>query len=50
VDYLEKNGVAIASISLSRPTLGDVFLKYGGASLESGTMQEVRSVRRSFAR
>jgi len=50
VDYLEKNGVAIASVSLTRPTLGDVFLKYGGRSLESGTMQEVRSVRRSFAR
>ena len=50
VDYLEKNGVIIASISLTRPTLGDVFLKYGGTSLESGTMQEVRSVRRSFGR
>jgi ABC-2 type transport system ATP-binding protein len=50
VDYLEKSGAAIASISLSRPTLGDVFLKYGGTSLESGTMREVRSVRRSFAR
>jgi ABC-2 type transport system ATP-binding protein len=50
VDYLEKNGVTIASISLTRPTLGDVFLKYGGTSLESGTMREVRSVRRSFAR
>ena len=51
VDYLEKNGVAIGSISLTRPTLGDVFLKYGGRALESaGTMQEVRSTRRSFAR
>jgi ABC-2 type transport system ATP-binding protein len=48
VDFLEKNGVEIDSISLVRPTLGDVFLKYGGTSLERGTMQEVRSVRRSF--
>ena len=50
IDYLEKNGIVIASVSLVRPTLGDVFLKYGGRSLESGTMQEVRSVRRNFAR
>ncbi|MCL4519064.1 MAG: ATP-binding cassette domain-containing protein, partial [Thaumarchaeota archaeon] len=50
VNYLEQKGVTIDSISLTRPTLGDVFLKYGGTSLEFGTMQEVRSTRRSFAR
>jgi len=50
VDYLESNGVVIESISLTRPTLGDVFLKYGGRNLESGTMQEVRSLRRSFGK
>ncbi|MDG6996983.1 MAG: ABC transporter ATP-binding protein [Nitrososphaerota archaeon] len=50
VNYLEQNGVTIETISLTRPTLGDVFLKYGGTGLETGTMQEVRSVRRSFAR
>ena len=50
VDYLEKNGVTITSITLSRPTLGDVFLKYGGESLESGTIRQIRSTRRSFAR
>ena len=50
VNYLERNGIVIASISLARPTLGDVFLKYGGRSLESGTIQDVRSTRRSFGR
>jgi ABC-2 type transport system ATP-binding protein len=48
INYLEQNGVTIASISLTRPTLGDVFVKYGGTSLESGTMAEVRTVRRNF--
>lgn len=48
VDFLERRGVEIDSISLVRPSLGDVFLKYGGTSLEKGTMQEVRSMRMSF--
>lgn len=51
VNYLEGKGIMIGSISLTRPTLGDVFLKYGGTPLEgTGSMQEVRSVRRSFGR
>jgi ABC-2 type transport system ATP-binding protein len=48
VHLLERSGIEIDSISLTRPTLADVFLKYGGTSLETGTMREVRSVRRSF--
>jgi ABC-2 type transport system ATP-binding protein len=49
VEFLDKYGVRIDSITLTRPTLDDVFLKYGGRSLESGSASEVRSVRRSFA-
>jgi ABC-2 type transport system ATP-binding protein len=50
VEFLDRNGVSIDSVTLTRPTLDDVFLKYGGRSLESGSAAEVRSVRRSFAR
>lgn len=33
-DFLEGSGVAVDSISLSRPTLDDVFMKYAKASLQ----------------
>lgn len=50
VEYLEKRGIVLESISLRRPTLDDVFMKYGGTGLESGSLQELRSERRSFVR
>jgi ABC-2 type transport system ATP-binding protein len=50
-DYLEGNGAVVESVSLSRPTLDDVFMKYAKAPLQQeGTFQEARSVRRSIAR
>jgi len=50
-EYFERNGAVVESISLSRPTLDDVFMKYAKASLqEEGTFRDARSVRRSFAR
>ncbi|MGD1055384.1 MAG: ATP-binding cassette domain-containing protein [Nitrososphaerales archaeon] len=49
--FFERSGVVVQSISLSRPTLDDVFMKYAKASLhEEGTIRDARSVRRSFAR
>jgi ABC-2 type transport system ATP-binding protein len=50
-EYLERGGAIVDSVSLSRPTLDDVFMKYARVSLqEEGTFQEARSVRRSVAR
>ena len=50
-DYLERSGLVVESISLSRPTLDDVFMKYAKGSLQQeGTYREARSARRSAAR
>ncbi len=50
-DYLEREGYVVDSITLNRPTLDDVFMKFAGAGhTESGSLTEARSVRRSFAR
>jgi len=50
-DYLEDTGATVESVSLSRPTLGDAFMKYAKAPLQQeGTFREVRSARRSIAR
>lgn len=51
-DYLEDNGAVVESISLSRPTLDDVFMKYAKASLrqDSGSFRDARSARRSITR
>jgi ABC-2 type transport system ATP-binding protein len=50
-DYLEQSGVMVESVSLSRPTLDDVFMKYAKASLQQeGTFREARSARRSITR
>jgi ABC-2 type transport system ATP-binding protein len=50
-EYLGRNGAVVESVSLSRPTLDDVFMRYAKASLqEEGTFRDARSVRRSFAR
>ena len=50
-DYLEGLGAVVESISLSRPTLDDVFMKYAKGSLQQeGTFRDARSARRSAAR
>ena len=49
--YFERNGAVVESVSLSRPTLDDVFMKYAKASLQQeGTFRDARSARRSIAR
>ena len=48
---LSRRGVPVKKISLNKPTLDDVFLKYAGTRLESGgRIGEVRSVRRMIGR
>lgn len=48
---LEDTGALVESVSLSRPTLDDVFMKYAKAPLQQeGTYREARSARRSIAR
>ena len=50
-DYLEGLGAVVESVSLSRPTLDDVFMKYAEGSLQQdGTYKDARSVRRSASR
>jgi ABC-2 type transport system ATP-binding protein len=49
-DFLEGRGVAVDSVSLSRPTLDDVFMKYAKSGLQEGSFQEARSARRSISR
>lgn len=51
MEYFERNGAVVESVSLSRPSLDDVFMKYAKASLQQeGTFREARSARRSIAR
>jgi ABC-2 type transport system ATP-binding protein len=54
VDFFEKSGYVVQSISLSKPTLDDVFLKYTNARLdggpELGSLRDTKLARRSFAR
>ena len=46
IRILEADGVSIKKISMTKPTLDDVFLKYAGTRLESGgRVSEVRQVR-----
>ena len=50
-EYLERTGVVVESVSLSRPTLDDVFMKYAKTSLQQeGTFRQTRSERRAIAR
>jgi ABC-2 type transport system ATP-binding protein len=50
-EYFEKGGAVVESVSLSRPTLDDVFMKYAKGGLqEVGTFREARSARRSITR
>ncbi|MEM2082618.1 MAG: ATP-binding cassette domain-containing protein [Candidatus Bathyarchaeia archaeon] len=51
MEALRAEGVSIKKISMSRPTLDDVFLKYAGIRLEStGRISEVRHMRRMIRR
>src|SRR5271157_283719 len=51
LDNLKASGVLVDSVSLKKPTLDDVFLKYTGARIEEGdTFAETRRARRSFTR
>jgi ABC-2 type transport system ATP-binding protein len=46
MECLRVNGVSVKKISITKPTLDDVFLKYAGTRLESvGRISEVRQVR-----
>ena len=50
-EFLERNGAVVESVSLSRPTLDDVFLKYAKAPLQQeGNYRDARSTRRSISR
>jgi len=50
-DYLEGLGAVVESISLSRPTLDDVFMKYARGSLQQvDSYRDARSARRSATR
>jgi ABC-2 type transport system ATP-binding protein len=50
-DYLESTGSVVESVSLNRPTLEDVFMKYAKTPIQQeGTYQEARSARRSIVR
>ncbi|MGD0478477.1 MAG: ATP-binding cassette domain-containing protein [Nitrososphaerales archaeon] len=49
--YFERNGAVVESVSLNRPTLDDVFMKYAKGGLQQeGTFREARSARRSITR
>ena len=59
VESLNAKGVQIESVSLKKPTLDDVFLKYTGTKIEAGTeieveaagsLRAVRRTRRTFRR
>jgi len=51
VEDLRAKGVEIASVSLKKPTLDDVFLKYTGARIgEGGSWTQARMTRRTFRR
>jgi ABC-2 type transport system ATP-binding protein len=51
VETLRAKGVGVDSVSLKKPTLDDVFLKYTGARIdESESWAEARRTRRTFRR
>lgn len=51
MEYFERNGATVESVSLSKPTLDDVFMKYARGSLQQeGSYTEARSSRRSIMR
>lgn len=51
LSFLNGKGIAVESVSLSKPTLDDVFLKYAGVRIdEVGSLKEVYRGRRAFWR
>ena len=51
LDSLRDNGMQVESVSLKKPTLDDVFLKYAGVRIdEGGTWLETRRLRRTYRR
>jgi ABC-2 type transport system ATP-binding protein len=51
IDVLRNKGVPVKKISMTKPTLDDVFLKYAGTRLDStGRISEVTQVRRMIRR
>lgn len=51
LESLKTSGVQVESVSMKKPTLDDVFLKYTGARIEEGdTFAETRRARRAFSR
>jgi ABC-2 type transport system ATP-binding protein len=51
IDYLRNKGVTIQSISMSTPSLDDVFMKYTNVGLDTkGSYRETREARKSFQR
>jgi ABC-2 type transport system ATP-binding protein len=51
VEFFEKNSLFVESISLSKPTLDDVFRKYAGEFLDRDlSYRDMRATRRAFAR
>jgi len=51
LENLRAKGVETASVSLKKPTLDDVFLKYTGARIgEGGSWKQARRTRRTFRR
>jgi len=50
-DYFEREGTVVVSVSISRPSLDDVFMKYARAPLQQDvSFREARSARRSITR
>lgn len=49
-DSLEASGITVESISLARPTLEDVFVKYARSSLDADNFAQARAERRNFRR
>jgi ABC-2 type transport system ATP-binding protein len=52
VESLQTHGIDVDSVSLKKPTLDDVFLKYTGARIDSedSTFKQARQTRRTFRR
>lgn len=50
VEFLAGEQIRAESVSINRPTLDDVFMKYAKKRLESGSFRDARAARRSFVR
>ncbi len=51
LDLLRQDGISVAKVSITKPTLDDVFLKYAGTRFEAGgRVSDVRQMRRMIRR